>query len=177
MGAMGAVSGLSLSAHRRPGQRILGAVAGAAVLVATDALARRRQRPNEIPPLWSRIVTSGAMAAPLGWAAGHLPGARPLTVGAGAGAVAGLFGFRPQKVALGPVFGAAVGRALAAVDPAMPASVVAATTVVAYRVASAAVFRDARSPSWPMRRRPRTCPSSSPWSPGPATSAPTTCGR
>jgi hypothetical protein len=141
---LGAVSGLSLTAHRPRRQRAFGALAGAAVLTASETVARRRQRPNEIPPLWSRIVTSGAMAAPVAWAAGRLPGARPLAVGAGAGTVAGLFGFRPQKVALGPVFGAGVGRLLAAVHPAMPAPIVAATTVVAYRVTSAAVFRDAQ---------------------------------
>ena len=67
-----------------------------------------------------------------------------MAIGAGAGTVAGLMGLRPQKVVLGPVFGAAVGRSLAAVDPQMPAPVVASTTVLAYRVASAAVFRDAQ---------------------------------
>jgi hypothetical protein len=65
-----------------------------------------------------------------------------VVAGAGAGAVAGVMGLRPQKVALGPVFGAAVGAALSAVDRRVPASITAATTVVAYRVASAAVFRD-----------------------------------
>jgi hypothetical protein len=45
---------------------------------------------------------------------------------------------------LGPVFGAAVGRALAAVDRQMPPAIVASATVLAYRVASAAIFRDAQ---------------------------------
>ncbi len=107
-------------------------------------MARRRQRPNEIPALWSRIVASAAMAAPVGWAAGRVSGAGPLPVATGAGAVAGLMGFRPQKVALGPVFGAATGRLLARIDPDMPPAIVAATTVTAYRIVSAAVFRDAQ---------------------------------
>ena len=141
---LGGVAGLSLTADRSRRLRAVGTLAGAGLLSASDTLARRRRRPNEIPALWNRIFTSGAMAAPVGWAAGRLPGARPVTVAAGAGAVAGLMGFRPQKVALGPVFGAGVGRALAAWKPAMPASVVAATTVVAYRIASAVVFRDAQ---------------------------------
>jgi hypothetical protein len=47
-------------------------------------------------------------------------------------------------VILGPAFGAALGRALAAADPAMPGAIVASATVAAYRVASAAVFRDAQ---------------------------------
>jgi hypothetical protein len=65
-------------------------------------------------------------------------------VGTGAGALSGAMGLRPQKVALGPVLGAAVGRALAAVDPRVPAPVVASATVLAYRIASAAIFRDAQ---------------------------------
>ncbi|HWC12797.1 MAG TPA: hypothetical protein VG455_16430 [Acidimicrobiales bacterium] len=114
------------------------------LLAGSEAAARRLQRPGEIPPLWHRILTSAALAAPLGWLAGRLSSAGPVAIGAGAGTVAGLMGLRPQKVVLGPVFGAAVGRSLAAVDPQMPAPVVASTTVLAYRVASAAVFRDAQ---------------------------------
>ncbi len=67
-----------------------------------------------------------------------------MAVGTGAGTVVGLMGLRPQKVLLGPVFGAAVGRGLAAANPNMPAAVVASATILAYRVASAAVFRDAQ---------------------------------
>ena len=36
----------------------------------SEAVARARQRPGEIPALWQRIATSAALAAPLGWAAG-----------------------------------------------------------------------------------------------------------
>ncbi|MDQ4070123.1 MAG: hypothetical protein M3203_11730 [Actinomycetota bacterium] len=112
--------------------------------MVSEWAARRRQRPDEIPALWHRILTSGAMAAPLGWVAGRLWPAAPVAVATGAGTVAGLMGLRPQKVALGPLFGLTLGRALARVDPRLPAPVVAATTVVAYRVTSAAVFRDAQ---------------------------------
>jgi hypothetical protein len=58
-------------------------------------------------------------------------------------------GLRPQKVVVGPVFGAAVGRALATADPHLPAPVVASTAVLAYRVAFAAVFRTPSSPCSP----------------------------
>lgn len=143
-GGIGALAGLSLSVRRRPLVRAAGALGGAAVLMATDALARRRQRPDEIPALWSRILTGGAMAAPAGWAVGRLPGSTPVTVGTGFGALCGLLGLRPQKVVFGPFLGAATGRILATVDPRMPAPIVASTTVVAYRIASAALFRDAQ---------------------------------
>jgi hypothetical protein len=122
----------------------VGAVAGAAALAACEAVARARQRPGEIPPLWARIATSAALVAPLGWAAGRVTGAGPVAVGAATGALGGLLGIRPQKVLLGPLFGAAVGRGLAARGQAVPASAVAAITMAAYRVASALVFRDAQ---------------------------------
>ena len=141
---IGALAGFSLRAHRRPRSRALGAVVGAVLLLGSELVARRRQRPGEIPPLWHRIVTSAALAAPLGWAAERVTRGGPVAVGTGAGALAGAMGLRPQKVALGPVFGAAVGRALAAVDRRMPAPIVAATTVLGYRIVSAATFRDAQ---------------------------------
>ncbi len=140
---MGAVGGLALAGGRWR-RRVVGAGVGAAVLAASEAVARQRQRPNRIPSLGHRILTSGALAAPVGWAVGRVSGAGPVAVATGAGAVAGAMGLRPQKVALGPVLGAIVGRALSAADPRMPAAVVAATTVVAYRVVSAALFRDAQ---------------------------------
>src|SRR5262249_18963763 len=55
---------------------------------------------------------SGALAAPAGWVAG-LAGAGTVPVATAAGAAAGTLGLRPQKVALGPVVGAAVGLVLA----------------------------------------------------------------
>jgi hypothetical protein len=56
--------------------------------------------------------------------------------------VAGLLGLRPQKVVLAPAFGAAVGGVLAAANSDMAPAVVASATVVAWRIASAALFRD-----------------------------------
>jgi hypothetical protein len=89
---------------------------------------------------------------------GRLTRAGPVAVGASAGALSGALGLRPQKVALGPAFGAVVGRALAIVDPQMPAPLVASTTVVAYRVASAAIFRDAQVSLLAERVNPQDLP-------------------
>ena len=72
-----------------------------------------------------------------------MTGAGPVAVGAATGTLAGLLGIRPQKVLLGPPFGAAVGWALGARRP-VPAAVVASATMAAYRTASALVFRDAQ---------------------------------
>jgi hypothetical protein len=116
-----AVAGAALTGHR--GAR--GAAAGAAFLGAAEAVSRARQRPGQIPALWSRILASGALAAPAGWAGGRLSGAGPPTVGIVSGVVAGEFGLRPQKVAIGPVLGAAVGGAFEVRDRAAEPAVVA----------------------------------------------------
>src|SRR5262245_51721759 len=138
-GVIGGAAGAALTSHRSAR-----AAGGAAALAACGAVARARQRPGEIPPLWARIATSAALVAPLGWAAGRVTGAGPVAVGAATGTVGGLLGIRPQKVLLGPLFGAAVGRGLAARGRPVPASVTAAVTMAAYRVASALIFRDAQ---------------------------------
>ena len=141
---MGGVAGAALAAHRGARAASVGAAAGAAGLAASEAVARARQRPGEIVPLWQRIASSAALVAPLGWAAGRVTRAGPVAVGAATGGLGGLLGIRPQKVLLGPLFGAAVGWVFAARQRPVPASVVASTTMVAYRVASALVFRDAQ---------------------------------
>src|SRR5262252_3608326 len=143
-GVIGGAAGAALAGHRGARAAGAGAVAGAAALAACEAVARARQRPGEIPPLWARIATSAALVAPLGWAAGRLTGAGPVAVGAATGALGGLLGIRPQKVLLGPPFGAAVGWALGARGRTVPAAVTATVTMAAYRVASALVFRDAQ---------------------------------
>jgi hypothetical protein len=143
-GVIGGVAGAALTGHRGARAAGVGAVAGAAALAVCEAVARARQRPGEIPPLWARIATSAALVAPLGWAADRVTDAGPVVVGAATGTLGGLLGIRPQKVLLGPLFGAAVGRGLAAQGRPVPASVTAAVTMAAYRVASALVFRDAQ---------------------------------
>jgi hypothetical protein len=144
---LGGLAGAALAARRGRAAVVAGAVAGAAGLAAADAVARARQRPNEIPALWSRILASGAVAAPLGWAADRLTRGRgaglgPVPVATAAGAAAGALGLRPQKVALGPVVGAAVGLGL---RPARaPGAAAAAAAVVGYRTVAALLFRDAQ---------------------------------
>jgi hypothetical protein len=142
-GAIGGLGGAALTAHRGRKAALAGAAAGAIGLAVSEAVARAKQRPHEIPPLWQRIATSTALIAPLGWAAGRL-NAGPVAVGAGTGMVAGVLGVRPQKVALGPLIGAGVGKGLAARQSAVSGAVVASTTMLTYRVVSALLFRDAQ---------------------------------
>jgi len=140
-GLMGAVAGAALTAHRGRAAAAAGALAGAAGLGAAEAVARARQRPGEIPALWSRILASGALAAPLGYAAGRLTGAGPVPVATAAGAAAGALGLRPQKVLLGPAVGALVGLGLER-SGTQAGSVAAASAVVGYRSTAAVLFRD-----------------------------------
>jgi len=142
-GAIGGLAGAALVGQRGAKPAIIGAVAGALGLGVSEAVARARQRPGEIPALWQRIATTAALMAPLGWAAGRFTGAGPVVVGTSAGTVVGAFGLRPQKVALGPLVGAAVGVA-AARRRGVPTAAVASTTVLAYRLLSARLFRDAQ---------------------------------
>jgi hypothetical protein len=97
-GVIGGVAGAALTGHRGARAAGVGAVAGAAALAACEVVARARQRPGEIPPLWARIATSAALVAPLGWAAGRATGAGPVAVGAATGALGGLLGIRPQEL-------------------------------------------------------------------------------
>ncbi len=140
--AIGGLAGASLAAHRGPRSAARAALVGAVGLGTSEAVARARQREGEIPALWQRIAVSTALAAPLGWASEKATGAGPRVVGTATGAVIGAMGLRPQKVAMGPVVGAAVGQALSR-GPAPP-SVVASSTVLAYRSLSALLFRDAQ---------------------------------
>ena len=139
--AIGGVAGAALAAGHGRARGLLAAGAGAGLLAVSEAVARARQRPDEIPALWHRILASAALVAPVGWLAGRSSRAHPTVVGTGVGALAGLLGVRPQKVVFGPLVGAAVGRTLAVRGGAAPA-VVAATTMAVYRALSAALFRD-----------------------------------
>jgi len=162
-GVLGALAGAALAAHRGPRAALTGALGGAAGLAVVDAVARARQRPGEIPALWSRIIASGAVAAPLGWAADRFGRVGPVPVATAAGAAAGALGLRPQKVLLGPVAGAAVGVGLAGLrrggrGRAVPGAVAAAAAVVGFRMASAALFRDPQLSLLAERVRPEDVP-------------------
>jgi len=122
---IGGLAGAALLGHRGAKPAMFGAGAGAVGLGVSEGVARVRQSPGEIPALWQRIATTSALMAPLGWAAGRFTGVGPVVVGTSAGAVVGAFGLRPQKVALGPLVGAAVGFAAAARRRRVPTAAVA----------------------------------------------------
>src|SRR3954447_3008759 len=143
-GAIGAAGGAALASGRSRKARIVAGLVGGAALAASDTVAGAVQRPTDIPPLWSRIAASTALAAPLGWVFERATGRRPVAVGVLTGALAGALGVRPQKAVLGPVVGFAVGRAGVAGGRRPSGALVAAATMLAYRTTSAAIFRDAQ---------------------------------
>ena len=55
-GAIGGLAGATLAGRRGVRAGLLGAALGAAGLGASEAVARARQRPGEIPALWQRIA-------------------------------------------------------------------------------------------------------------------------
>ncbi|HEX6256541.1 MAG TPA: hypothetical protein VFZ70_12110 [Euzebyales bacterium] len=137
---IGGTAGVALTGGRRRMARVIGAAAGAAVLATASIVARTRQRPHEIPALWSRVLTSAALAAPLGALLARAAGLGPTGVATATGALAGVLGVRPEKVLAGPLVGAACGRVArraGVVDGAM----VAAVTMTVYRCLSAVAFR------------------------------------
>jgi hypothetical protein len=141
---IGALAGASLRAQRGARAAVTPTLAGAVILGASEAVARLLQRPNEIPALWHRILTSAALAAPIGSIADLLGRPQPTTLGLAAGSVVGAMGIRPQKVALGPLVGWLVGSAFDRRNHRVPSSTVAAATVLVYRTISAMLFRDAQ---------------------------------
>ncbi|SKB04113.1 hypothetical protein [Aeromicrobium choanae] len=136
---VGGLAGAALASGRGARAVAVASAAGAAGLAASEAVARARQGKDEIPALWQRIAVSAALAAPLGWVADRA-GAGPRAISTVTGAAIGALGLRPQKVAMGPVVGAAVGQALN--RSGASGALTAAVTVVVQRGASALVFRD-----------------------------------
>ena len=141
---IGGVAGAALAARSNRVAAALSTMGGATLLAGAKAVARTRRRGIEIQPLWYRILSTGALMAPLGWLAGKTTSAGPTQIGTATGLLAGLLGIRPQKVILGPLVGAAVGRGLAARGRMPSPAAVATVTLVIYRMLSAAVFRDAQ---------------------------------
>ena len=140
---IGGVAGAALAPRSKRVGAALSTIGGASLLVGAKAVARARRRGIENQALWYRILSTGALVAPLGWLAGKTR-AGPTQIGTATGLLAGLLGVRPQKVVLGPLVGAAVGRGLAAGGRRPSPAAVATVTLVLYRMLSAAVFRDAQ---------------------------------
>ena len=97
---------------------------------------RARLQPAQAPPLWQRILGSALAMSLFGALLGIVLSS--VAVAILSGALLGLIGLRPVKVALGVAVGAALGFALQDAGPAW----VAAIVTVVYRAIAAFAYRN-----------------------------------
>jgi hypothetical protein len=121
----------------------LGAVIGVALYAPVEALTTMTRSAAEPKPLFQRIVSSALLMALLGWLLGLIYGSGHVVLTAIlSGALLGLLGLRPMKLALGVVVGAITGVALHALDDSLEPALVAAAVTVVYRVVAAIAYRN-----------------------------------
>jgi hypothetical protein len=105
--ALGAAGGAVLGAAIDGVGAGVGAVVGAAVYAPAEVLTTMNRSAGEIKPLWQRIFSSALLMALFGWLLGLIYGPDELLLTAIiSGALLGLLGLRPGKVALGLLVGA-----------------------------------------------------------------------
>jgi hypothetical protein len=120
----------------------LGAVIGAVLYAPAEAITSLTRGAAEPKPLWYRIISSALLMALFGWLLGLIYGPdEPLLTAIISGAVVGVFGLRPVKVALGLLVGAALGALFQALDSGLEPALIAAAVTLTYRVIAAIVYR------------------------------------
>jgi hypothetical protein len=119
-----------------------GALIGAALYAPAEAITSIRRAPAEPKPLWYRIVSSVLLMALFGWLLGLIFGSgEPLLIALISGALVGVLGLRPGKVALGLLAGAAMGASFQALDGDLEPALIAAAVALTYRLTAAVVYR------------------------------------
>jgi hypothetical protein len=140
--ALGAAAGAVLGAAIGGVGAGLGALIGVLLYAPAEAFTTLSRGAAEVKPLWQRIVSSALLMALFGWLLGVIGLDDPLSAGIASGALLGLLGLRPLKVALGLLVGAAVGALLQALDADVAPALVAAAVAIAYRVVAAIAYRN-----------------------------------
>lgn len=140
--ALGAAAGAVLGAAISGVGAGVGAVIGVLLYAPAEAFTTLSRGAAEVKPLWQRIISSALLMALFGWLLGVIGLDDPLPVGIASGALLGLLGLRPLKVALGLLVGAAVGGLLRALDADVAPALVAAAVAVVYRVVAAIAYRN-----------------------------------
>ena len=147
--AAGGVAGLAigLGGGAALGSGLPGVPVGAAVVVAGGVMglvsgwADATRRPGRPQPLWVRILASVMLAAAVGWLLETLLPDWPAAVaGAIVGGGAGAMGARVRKLALGVAIGLLTGAVVDLMSD-IGWSVVAAGTVLIYRLVAGVVYR------------------------------------
>jgi hypothetical protein len=139
---LGAAAGAVLEAAIDGVGAGVGALIGVLLYAPAEAFTSVSRGAAEVKPLWQRIVSSALLMALFGWLLGVIGLDDPLLVGLAGGALLGLLGLRPLKVALGLLVGAAVGGLLQALDADVAPALVAAAVAVVYRVFAAIAYRN-----------------------------------
>jgi hypothetical protein len=120
----------------------VGAPIGAALYAPAEAITSIRKGPAEPKPLWHRILSSALLMALFGWVLGLIYGPdEPFLTGIISGALIGLLGLRPVKIALGLLVGALLGARFQVLDSGLEPPLVAAAVTLAYRVIAAIAYR------------------------------------
>jgi hypothetical protein len=120
----------------------LGALIGVLVYAPAEAFTSLSRGAAEVKPLWQRILSSALLMALFGWLLGLIGLDRSLAVAIVSGALLGLLGLRPLKLALGLLVGAIVGVLLGALDGDVEPALVAALVAIVYRVMAAIAYRN-----------------------------------
>jgi hypothetical protein len=95
-----------------------------------------------VKPLWQRIFAGALLMALFGRLLGLIYGPdEPLLTAIISGALLGLLGLRPVKVALGLLVGVVLGALLQAADAGVEPALVAAAVAIVYRVIAALAYR------------------------------------
>ena len=141
--ALGAASGAVLGDAIDGVGAVVGAVVGAAVYAPAEVITTMSRGGAQIKPLWQRIFSSALLMALFGWVLGLVYGPdEPLLTAIVSGALLGLLGLRPAKVAIGLVVGAGLGLLFQALDADLEPALVAAAVAIVYRVVAAVAYRD-----------------------------------
>lgn len=139
---IGAGGGAALADSVPGADVVLWAIVGALALGVISAVADATRRPGTPQPLVARVAAAAFLAAMVGWLLQFvLPDWPAWSIGAFIGGATGLAGLRPSKLALGLAIGVGVGLAFEAWAPDVGWAVVAAVTVVVYRMLAAALWR------------------------------------
>jgi hypothetical protein len=139
---LGAAAGAALGAALDGIGAGLGALIGVLLYAPAEAFTTLNRGAAAVKPLWQRIVSSALLMALFGWLLGVIGLDDPLLAGIASGALLGLLGLRPLKVALGLLVGAAVGGLLQALDAGVAPALVAAAVAIVYRVVAAIAYRN-----------------------------------
>jgi hypothetical protein len=119
-----------------------GALIGVLLYAPAEAFTSLSRGTAKVKPLWQRILASALLMALFGWLLGLIGLDEPLLVAIASGALLGLLGLRPLKVALGLVVGAVLGVLLQALDADVEPALVAAVVAIVYRVVAAIAYRN-----------------------------------